>query len=84
MSSLYKSAVVNTFISQESNIGMGSISKIMVKEEGKTEVGGSITSDTAFEDGRGVKVCTIETRIHFSVQEVWNQELGAFANLLVI
>lgn len=65
MSPLHKSTAVDTLIIQ-SNIGMGSISKIMVKEEGKTEVGSLINSNkkkkkiTAFEVGGGVKVYNIE------------------------
>lgn len=63
-SPLHKSTAMDTLITR-SNIGMGSISKIIVKEEGKTEVGSFIISDkkkkiTAFEVGRGVKVYTIE------------------------
>lgn len=90
MSPDHKSAVADTLITQEYSIGMGSISKLMVKEEGKTEVGNIITSNiyvhfppihihtqkiTGFEVGRGVKVYTVETRVCFGVQEVWSKLL---------
>lgn len=42
---LGKSAIMDTLITQESNRGMGGVSKTRVKQEGETEVGSSITSD---------------------------------------